>query len=158
MWARRVISQIGVRSAMNWFENTFLCREWCKLLTSYVGPRCICLTTQTGSCLIGAPSFFPKDLSRCHCPISQHTKDHFRRVTALGFGQCYFPNSFLNWWAESKKNLCEWWGGRPGFNRSCGISHACFHSALLISSPVRAFHHIMGPNPGRFASHYGSQP
>lgn len=95
-------------------------------------------------------------------PHNLHTKDHFPRVTALSFGQCYSSNSFLNWWAEIKKNLCEWWDRRPGFNRShaasYGIGHACFQLALLISSTVKAFHHIVCPNPGRFASLYGSQP
>ena len=67
---------------------------------------------------------------------------------ALGFGQCYLANnSFLNGWAESKENVCvsdgegglelidatpSWWDQWP-----------YSHSAWLISSAVRAFHHVV---------------
>lgn len=43
------------------------------------------------------------------------------------------------------RTTCEGWGRRPGFNRSCGISRACSHSARLISSPGRGFHGTVGP-------------
>ena len=116
-----------------------------------------------GGVLNGRSQAVPEDGDACHRPISLHTHDRVPQSHGPWASiNVPLPTvSFTDEWKVRQTCVSHGTGGGLVLIEATPTLWArprCSHHERLISSTVRAFHHIMGPNPGRFASHYGSQP
>lgn len=149
------------RNVLQIHLETFFVRMLWKLWACPMCPLWFYLATQTESNLTGALHSSQEPYQMSWPNISaQH--GWLLRVTASSFTQCYFHNSFLNWWARSK-NLCEWQAGgllsiEEAVSYEFGFSRTRSRPGRLLSSSVKAFHCMLSPSPGDFAPLYGSQP
>lgn len=113
--------------------------------------------------LTGGPKLSPRTATHVTAPSPCTPKIESPRVMAPGLRSVFLCQPFPSLIKWKVRQTCVGHGTGGGLvlieaTPTLWARPRCSHHERLISSTVRAFHHIMGPNPGRFASHYGSQP